>query len=95
MKDKDAGKVSLIRSLIAAIENAEAVDFAEFGGITEAPRQRLSDDEIMRIIVDEGDDLRRAASEYSEGGHLAESQRLLSLSKVADRYAETFDKNRT
>ena len=95
MKDRDAGKVSLIRTLIAAIENAEAVDPTEFGGVTEVPRLHLSDDEIMRIILDEGDDLRRAASEYTRRGHVAESQRLLSLSKVADRYAATFDKNRS
>ncbi len=95
MKNNDTGKVSLIRTLIAAIDNAEAVDPGEFGTATEVPRQLLSADDLMRIILDEGDDLRRAASEYTQRGHTAESERLLALAKVADRYAKTFDKNRT
>jgi hypothetical protein len=94
-KAQDAEIVSLIRTLIAAIDNAEAVDSVEGGAATEVPRRRKSDDDIMEIILNERDELRHAAEDFETGGQKAEAQRLRSLSEVADRYAQAFDEGRT
>lgn len=90
-KNDDMATVSLIRTLIAAIENAEAVDPIEAGGETEMPRRRLSEADILNIILAESDELRRAADDYERRGNGEEARRLRSLSEVADRYAQTFD----
>ena len=94
-KAQDPELVSLIRTLIAAIENAEAVDVVEHGAASEVPRRHLSDDDIMVVILREGDDLRQAADEYEKRGNAEEALRLGALSEVADRYAQTFDRSRT
>lgn len=94
-KAHDSELVTLIRTLIAAIDNAEAVDVSTaMEGASEAPRRNLSDDEIMKIVLDEGHDLRSAADDYEEHGRPDEAQRLRSLAKVADRYAEEVSKGR-
>ena len=94
-KDRNSELVSLIRTLIAAIDNAEAVDHVEDDAVTEIARRRLSDDEVMSIIVSEGEELRHAADDFDRRGNQDEAERLRSLSKVADGYAQTFSQNRT
>jgi len=50
----DPEMVSLIRTLIAAIDNAEAVDVQSAAGATgpgEVPRRTLSDNEIMAAAL--------------------------------------------
>jgi uncharacterized protein len=91
-KANDTEMVSLIRTLIAAIENAEAVDPSDAEGVTEVPRRHLSDVDILNIILDEGNELRHAADECERRGHGEAAQRLHSLAEVADHYARTFDK---
>lgn len=93
-KANDTQLVALIRTLIAAIENAEAVDPAESDGATEVPRRRLATADITRIILEERDDLREAADEYDQRGHREEAERLRALSDVADRYSRTSDQER-
>lgn len=88
-KAGDAELVTLIRILIAAIDNAEAVDASTVGpGVTEAARRHLSDGAIMQIVLGEGDDLRAAAADYAGAGRADEAERLRSLALVADRYAD-------
>jgi len=94
-KAKGTEMVSLIRTLIAAVENAEAVDPADAVGVSETPRRQLSDDDIVSIIRNEVDDLRQAATNYDRRGHEREAERLHSLSVVADRYAKDFLDSRT
>jgi hypothetical protein len=85
--------VALIRTLIAAIDNAEAVDVSTVReAASEAPRRHLSEEEVLRIVLDEGDDLRSAADDYDQRGRPDEAQRLRSLAKVADRYAAEWSK---
>jgi hypothetical protein len=93
-KAGDKEKVSLIRTLIGAIENAESVDPIEAGNLSEAPRRHLSDSDILRVLRSEGDDLRQAADEYDQRGHEKEGERLRVLAVVVDRYAEAFNKGR-
>ncbi len=78
----------LIRTLIAAIDNAEAVDPSGHpDGGNEVPRRSLSDDEVLRIVQAEAVDLRAAADDCEQHDNLAEAERLRTLARVADRYA--------
>jgi uncharacterized protein YqeY len=87
-KDGDTEKASLIRTLIAAIENAEAVDPATTHGASEVPRRQLDDNDLLGIITGERHDLEQAADHYERIGHPAEADRLRSLTTVVDRYAD-------
>jgi len=89
-KVRDTEMVSLIRTLISAIENAQAVDSSESNGASEVPRRHLSDDDILSIVRSEGEELRDAAGDYETRGNRREAERLRSLALVADRYAEAF-----
>jgi uncharacterized protein YqeY len=82
--------VFLLRTLIAAIDTAEAVDPREAAGAAETARRHLSERDILGIILDQGNELRHAADEYAHRGHDEEAARVRSLSEVADRYATTF-----
>lgn len=94
-KAQDSELASLIRTLIAAIDNAEAVDVSDGSeGRSEVPRHRLSNEEIMRIVLAEGVDLRAAADDYERHGKSHEAERLRSLSVVADRYAHDIPEGR-
>ena len=95
-KARDSELVTLLRILIAAIDNAEAVDVSDGSdGRSEVPRRRLSNEEIMGIVLAEGLDLRAAADDYERHGKSHEAERLRSLSVVADRYAHGISKGRT
>lgn len=86
----DSERIALIRTLIAVIDNAEAVDVPSSlaAGVSgEVPRRRLPDNEIVRIVLREGAELRAAAEDYEKRGRSDEAARLRSLSQVADRYA--------
>jgi uncharacterized protein YqeY len=90
-KAKDPETVTLIRTLIAAIDNAEAIDMQASAAVNspgEVSRRILSDEEIMNIVLREGTELRAAAEDYERLGRSDEANRLRSLSLVADRYAE-------
>ncbi len=90
-KANDPEKVTLIRTLIGAIDNAEAVGLQESAAANspgEAPRRRLSDQEIMNIVLREGIELRAAAEEYERRGQSDEANRLRLLAIIADRYAD-------
>ncbi|MFB7875388.1 GatB/YqeY domain-containing protein [Nocardia sp. NPDC056064] len=79
MKARDRGAVSALRSVLAAIDNAEAVDAGAVKagaledsavglGAAEAPRRELTDDDIERIVRREIGERRDAAVEYDRLG---------------------------
>ena len=85
----DSELVSLIRTLIAAIDNAEAVDISDTAAEgSEVPRHSLSEGEMAQIVLAEGVDLRAAADDYEQHGSYSEAERLRTLALVADRYAD-------
>jgi uncharacterized protein YqeY len=90
-KSRDNDLASLLRTLITAIENAEAVDTSQAGGATEVPRRDLSNDDIEAILRHEAADLRQAADHHAQLGNEEEAARLRSLSEVPDRYADAVD----
>ena len=87
-KTNDGERVALIRTLIGSIDNAEAVDVQSAAVSGEVPRRRLSDKQIMQIVLRESAELRAAAEDYEQRGQSDEAGRLRSLSLLADGYAQ-------
>jgi uncharacterized protein YqeY len=80
MKARDRVAVGVLRSTLAAIDNAEAVVPAETTGLaiehsslgvgaSEAERRFLSPDDIARIVRDEASSREDAAADYDRVGH--------------------------
>ena len=84
-KDRDAVRVSALRSALSAIDNAEAVppatpvDAPSSGtiaggvvglGAAEAARRALSDEQIRAVMRTEIDERETAAAEVAAGGHV-------------------------
>lgn len=87
MKARDLGAVSALRSALAAIDNAEAIDVGEMKagamedspvgpGAAEVSRRDLTDIEIEAIVRGEIDERRSAATEYDQIGAIDRRDRL-------------------
>jgi uncharacterized protein len=85
MKARDAAAVSALRSALAAIDNAAAVEPAEESGhglpaiglgVTEVPRRDQDHAEIERIVRAEITDRTAAAAEYDGLGRTDRADRL-------------------
>lgn len=87
MKARDTGAVSALRSALAAIDNAEAVDAGDVRagaveespvglGAAEAARRDLTEVEIEAIVRREIDERRSAATEYDRLGAIDRRDRL-------------------
>ena len=82
-KDRDAARISALRSALSAIDNAETPDGARFdapsseeiaGGVVglgaaEVARRQLSDTQIRELVRAEIDERLSAAGEFSASGH--------------------------
>lgn len=98
MKSRDAVAVAALRSALAAIDNAEAVDPAAAPdptsgegpiaksvaglGAAEVPRRELSDSEEASIVAAEVVERRAAADEYDRLGRGDDAERLRSEADV-------------
>ena len=80
MKSRNRIAVGVLRSTLAAIENAEAVVPAEIKGLAieqsplgvgaaEAERRTLSPDDVAQIVRDEMASRESAAADYDRAGH--------------------------
>jgi uncharacterized protein len=78
-KDRDAIRVSALRSALSAIDNAETPDgpspsagalseSAVGPGSADVPRRVLTDDEIRSLLTDEVDERRTAAAQLAANG---------------------------
>ncbi|WP_370585102.1 hypothetical protein [Nocardia sp. XZ_19_231] len=87
MKARDLGAVSALRSALAAIDNAEAIDVGEMRavamedspvgpGAAEASRRDLTEIEIEAIVRREIDERHVAATEYDRIGAIDRRDRL-------------------
>jgi uncharacterized protein YqeY len=93
MKDGDATRISVLRTTLAAIGNAEAVNGAALAPSepnepipTEVDRRQLSEDEVKAIIVGERDELDEAAEEMESLGQLDAARELRTKATVLDEY---------
>ena len=87
MRDRDAPAVAALRSALAAIANAEALDVvpADVGehplgrqgvGAAEAPRRELTTAEVVAIVQLEIDERKAAAAEYDQLGRTDDAAQL-------------------
>jgi uncharacterized protein len=94
MKERDRVAVGVLRSALAAIDNAEAVDATGAGGasaiesspvgigVAEVERRALSDDDIARIVRSEVADREVAALDYDRAGRPERAQALRAEARV-------------
>ena len=89
MKARDAGAVSVLRSTLAALDNAQAVEaeaavvesehFAGTAGglgAGEAPRAELDEPQARALVAREAQERRDAADEYARHGRDDQASRL-------------------
>jgi uncharacterized protein len=80
MKARDRLAVSVLRSTLAALDNAEAIAPGQTKGLAieqspigagaaEAPRRELTPDDLVRIVRDEIATREAAAADYQRAGH--------------------------
>ncbi|MBO0686268.1 MAG: hypothetical protein J2P45_24235 [Candidatus Dormibacteraeota bacterium] len=102
IKARDAVAAAALRSALAAIDNAEAVDPPPLGsgaggnahfagstgglGATEAARRDLTAAEVEEIVRGEMVERLAAAGEYERLGHAAPAERLREEASVLSRY---------
>jgi uncharacterized protein YqeY len=93
MRERQAGKVAVIRTLIAAIDNAEAVPV---DGLEERLRQREDIGEVARreldasaldaVLSKESDTRLAAAQDYARHGRNDDAARLRREAELIARY---------
>ena len=91
MKGKHAEEVALLRSLLAAIDDAEApAARSALGSMIREPsevdRLVLTDAELRAVIAGESAGRRRAASELAGLGQHERAEALLRQAALAERY---------
>jgi uncharacterized protein YqeY len=96
MKSREHLKVATLRSVLAALDNAEAVPVSGqrtvaepvIGQSHEVPRKVLSEEEITQIIQREIDERKAASTEYLRLGQLDEAARLQSAAALIAAYLQ-------
>lgn len=97
MRARDALETSVIRSLLAAIDNAQAVAVAQgpasiqraFGdGAGEVARLVLSAGAVRALMAREAEARATAAADMGRLGRAAEANRMLAEAAIARRYAD-------
>jgi uncharacterized protein YqeY len=93
MKARDTMTVRVLRTVLSAIANAEAVPVAASRyepsvgvGSTELPRQELSAEQVDSIVVNEIDERRHLAEDLRARGRHEEAQLLESEIAIVERY---------
>lgn len=96
MRARESGAVALLRTLAAAIDNAEAVPLeanvghadpgAAAGKPSEVDRHVLSRDEIAELLERERSERLEAAQEYDALGKAPEASRLRAEAALIARY---------
>ena len=87
LKSRDAARVSVLRTTLSALSNAEAVDVSSLpGDVTEVPRRELSDDDIRSIVERERDELRTTADRMRRVGAPDRARELVAQARVLDCY---------
>jgi uncharacterized protein YqeY len=95
-KARDRVTVSVLRTTLTLLANAEAVDASgsqpEIGlYANEAARRTLSDEEARRLVGAERDELRALAAEMRALDQIAEADRLAAQVAVLDGYLGDHD----
>lgn len=107
LKARDQAAVAALRSALAAIDNAHAVEAPpapRTGGVVagavsglgagDVPRRQLSDDDIAAIVRAEVADRRTAAEDYERAGQLDAAARLTAEAYVLAAHLVEVDPSR-
>ena len=87
MQARDQLALSVLRSTLAAVANAEAVDPApEDRHATEVERKHLAEDDIVAIVTAERYDLRAASREMTSLRQDGKADELTQQAALLDRY---------
>ncbi len=90
LKARDAARAGVLRTTLAAIANAEAVDLAgdheRAGLLGDVARRALSDDDVRVIVERERDELHRLAVHMHDIGQADESADLATRAAVLEHY---------
>jgi len=91
IKGRRAEEIALLRSLLAAIDNAEAPAVGSLpqpisGGSSEIERLVLTAAELQAVLLEEIRARERAAAELASLGHLERADALLGQAASAKRY---------
>jgi uncharacterized protein YqeY len=91
LRGRDPVEISTLRTLIAAVENATALDVEintepKLGLGHDQPRRALSDGDVTRIIRSERDELVEAATRYRELELVDEVVDLERRAGIVERY---------
>jgi len=96
MRGRDSSMVATLRTLLAAVENAQAVPVGalheryvvrEFGdAATEVPRRRLSCEELHALLAQEIASRRTAAEQYRQAGREEQAEALLREAETVAGY---------
>jgi len=89
IREQQAARISVLRTTLAALSNAEAVDPSTFPpSVTEVPRRELDDGEIRSIVERERDELRTTAQRMRRVGADDRARELLGQARILDDYLE-------
>lgn len=96
IKARQRHAVVALRSILAAIDNAEAVEPLSgpvplVGRSDDVPRKELSETQIREIVRMEADERRSAVAAYERLGQQAEAARLRAEIAVIDSYLNGAD----
>ena len=99
MRARDKVALAVLRSTLAAIENAEAVELSAIpvgglaieqtpvgAGATEASRRELTEADVERIVRAELAEREAAAQAYDQAGQPAQADRLRTEIRVLSAY---------
>ncbi|POM26436.1 Yqey-like protein [Actinomadura rubteroloni] len=93
MKSRDRTAASVLRTTLAAIDNAGAVAVADAGaqaveltpvgvGATEVPRRDLTEDDVEKIVRAELAERRTLAADYARAGKAEQAERFQAEADV-------------
>jgi uncharacterized protein len=93
MKARQNGTVTVLRSLLAAIDNAEAVELSVpvepvFGTSADVPRKMLTEQQIRAVVENEAHERRSARARYERLGAYEAVQQMSAELKVIIRCLE-------
>ena len=87
LEQRDGLRLSVLRTTLSALSNAEAVDSGNYPtGVTEVPRRVLADEEIRSVVERERDELRATARGMHRVGAHDRARELLRQADVLDGY---------
>jgi uncharacterized protein YqeY len=96
MQARDSGKAALLRTLIAALDNAEAVEVEQKGYVSrpfgdpsgEVARRALDAEAISTVLAAEATGRLAAASDYERHGRADDAKRLRGEAALVESYAQ-------